>query len=152
MRITFLLAFIVISLAIFGGIIVLQVFLSKKESKWPGLILPGICLLISLTVVMSILLFMVVSPITTTTFEYLDTIPAGSPVGERIYTTDVYVLTVEQIVMTTPTPAIPVIINAVNIFLLFNIPTLLLLCIYAACRSSRKRQRDLGKMSIQDLE
>jgi hypothetical protein len=37
------------------------------------------------------------------------------------------------------------------IFLLSNIPTVVLLAIYAACRGKRNMQKALDKMSIQDL-
>jgi len=40
---------ILISILVFIGLVILQVFLSKKESKWPGLILPGCSLTISIT-------------------------------------------------------------------------------------------------------
>ena len=36
------------------GLVVLQVFLSKRESKWPGLILPLLSLLISLLLVLNV--------------------------------------------------------------------------------------------------
>jgi hypothetical protein len=42
--------------------------------------------------------------------------------------------------------------SAVYIFILYNIPTAILLAIYAACRGKRNRQRALEKMSVQDLE
>ena len=38
---------VLIVLLIINGVIVLQVFLSKKENKWPGLVLPMISFLIS---------------------------------------------------------------------------------------------------------
>jgi len=40
-RVMFVLLLLIVMFAIFVGIIVLQVFLSKKDSKWFGLILPG---------------------------------------------------------------------------------------------------------------
>ena len=98
---------LIILLAACAGIIVLQIFLSKKESKWAGLILPIITFSISLIVVFNI-----------------------------VYRGDLSTL-----LMTT-------IVN----FLLFNIPTAVLLAIYAACRGKRKKQRDLNKMRAQDLE
>ena len=89
-----------------GGI-VLQIFLSKKESKWLGLILPIIALGVSLLFVLNV-----------------------ANIGE---------------------PS-TVVVTLISSFLLLNIPTAVLLVIYAACRGKRKRQRDLGKMSVQDLE
>jgi len=46
----------------------------------------------------------------------------------------------------------PIIANMINIFLLRNIPTAILLVIYAICRNKQSRKRALDKMSIQDLE
>ena len=43
----FLLAFVV------GGIL-LQIYLSKRESKWPGLVLPGICMLYPILLVLNV--------------------------------------------------------------------------------------------------
>jgi len=50
---------IIISILIFIGLIILQVFLSKKESKWPGLILPGCSIIIALTAALSAGVFIV---------------------------------------------------------------------------------------------
>ena len=44
-RVTFLLIFL---LSFFAGIIFLQIFLSRRESKWPGLVLPIISFLFGL--------------------------------------------------------------------------------------------------------
>jgi len=41
---------------------------------------------------------------------------------------------------------------AVYVFLTYNIPTTILLAIYFACREKQKRNRDLEKMNIQDLQ
>ena len=43
----FLLAFVV------GGIL-LQIYLSKRESRWPGLVLPGICMLYPILLVLNV--------------------------------------------------------------------------------------------------
>ena len=102
--------FLIFMLAVFAGIIVLQVFLSKKESKWLGLILPGI------TFGISVLLFLVV-----------------------LFNTAAATMQM-------------VIALAFFAFLIFNIPTGILLAIYGGCRSKRNKQRALEKMSAQDLE
>lgn len=36
-----------------AGIVFLQIFLSKRESRWPGLVLPGLAFLLSLLYVLS---------------------------------------------------------------------------------------------------
>ena len=43
----------VIMLLLIIGIFVLQFFLSKRESKWPGLVIPIICFLYSLLIVLN---------------------------------------------------------------------------------------------------
>ena len=98
---------ILLVLVLCVGGIVLQIFLSKKESKWLGLILPIITFGFSLLFVLNV-----------------------ANIGE---------------------PS-TVIVTVVSTLLLLNIPTAVLLVIYAACRGKRKRQRDLEKMSVQDLE
>jgi hypothetical protein len=115
-------------LVVAAGAIVLQVFLSKKESKWLGLILPVISFGISLIVLLGFPLF-------------------------AVYSTEVSMngAVVEQAV--SQTDGLSTIIGAVvYLFVLYNIPTAVLLAIYAACRGKRKQQRDLEKMSVQDLE
>jgi membrane protein implicated in regulation of membrane protease activity len=42
---------VIILLLLGAGVIVLQIFLSMKESRWPGIILPVISFCISLTIV-----------------------------------------------------------------------------------------------------
>jgi hypothetical protein len=97
-----------ILLLVFGaGGIWLQIFLSKKESKWAGLILPIISFCVSLIFALNVV-----------------------SVGE----------------------VSTVIAAMVSAFLFVNIPTAVLLAIYAACGGKRERRRDLEKMSVQDLE
>lgn len=44
--------FIISGLAVITGLVVLQIFLSKAQSKWPGLVLPGCSIFISLSSVL----------------------------------------------------------------------------------------------------
>lgn len=46
-----------ILLALLVGIVLLQIFLSRRESRWPGLILPGLSFLFSLCVAVGMVLF-----------------------------------------------------------------------------------------------
>ncbi len=88
-----------------AGVIVLQIFLSKRESKWPGLVLPIISFLIS--------------------FIY--------PLNMAI-------------------PSVGGFIFALVLgWLIANIPTIVLLTIYFACRGKQRRNKQLDKMNIQDL-
>ena len=87
------------------GLVVLQVFLSKRESKWPGLILPLLSFLYSLVMALS-------------AAAYNGGIPWGPILASLI---------------------------------LGNIPTVILLAIYAACREKFHKRSELDKMQIKDL-
>ncbi|MDV0446186.1 hypothetical protein MsAg5_00120 [Methanosarcinaceae archaeon Ag5] len=91
------------------GIVVLQVFLSRRENKWLGLVLPALSVLFSLFTVFGM-------------YAYV-----GQPVSQ-------------------------IVIQTIMIFLMTNIPTVILLVIYAACRESLKKKKEIDKMSIQDLD
>ena len=93
---------------VFGvGTILLQIFLSRRQSRWPGLILPALTLLYSLVMVLN--------------------------------------------VATTGDLASALLAMGVT-FLLGNLPTLILLVIYAACREQYRRKKQMERMNIQDLE
>jgi predicted permease len=100
------LLFFIIFLA---GIIILQIFLSKRDNKWLGLILPVISIMFS---VMGVL-------------------------GLAVYENQSTVATIFQLIM---------------VFLLSNIPTIILLAVYFGCREKFKNNRELDKMNIEDLE
>ena len=87
-----------------GGIL-LQIFLSKRERKWPGLVLPLLSLLYSLLMACSAV-------------AYSEKIIWG-----------------------------PILTS----LMLGNIPTVILLAIYAACREKRRKRGELDKMQIKDL-
>jgi cytochrome bd-type quinol oxidase subunit 1 len=116
-------------LALGAGIIILQTYLSKKENKWAGLILPFISFSISVLTVLGIVLF-------------------SAHTGTQIITVDGEV--VEQAVNLF-SPAASIIGSAALAFLLYNIPTVVLVLIYQACRGKQRKQRELEKMSVQDL-
>ena len=52
----FFVAFFAFLIAVCIGFIVLQIRLSKMDSKWPGLVLPGITLLLSFVAALTVLL------------------------------------------------------------------------------------------------
>jgi hypothetical protein len=122
---------IIIFAALCTGVVMLQIFLSKNENKWPGLILPLIAFLFSLLMVDK-------------TGAYETT--TGMRVAES-GEIDQVVESTEPIESTSS-----IIFRKVTIFSMFNIPTAILLAIYAACRGKRKRNIALQKMSVQDLE
>lgn len=101
-------------LVILVGIVLLQIFLSRRESRWPGLVLPSLTFLLSLCV----------------TF------------GAALYA---YVPTEHQSFG-------DILVPTLLLFLMYNIPTLVLLGIYFACREKYSRKKQLDKMNIQDLD
>ena len=113
---------IVMLVPLLAGTVILQVWLSKRESKWPGLILPTLSVLISLIPIISFAAFQTVT------------------------------MSVDGEIISQQTSYIPGAIPAVlMMFLLFNIPTAILLAIYFACRDKLRKARDLDKMTAQDL-
>ena len=94
---------LLLSVAFLVGGILLQIFLSRRESRWPGLVLPAITLLYSLFLACNVM--------------------AGADAWRALLAT----------------------------LALGNIPTLVLLAIYAACREKRRKNREMDKMDIHDL-
>ena len=101
---TTIVLFIFLLVFVVGGIL-LQIFLSKRESRWPGLILPLLSFLYSLLMACSAV-------------AYSEKIIWG-----------------------------PILTSLI----LGNIPTVILLAIYAACREKRRKRGELDKMQISDL-
>ena len=97
---------LVVLLVLLVGSILLQIFLSRRESRWPGLILPGICFLFSLIAVLSV--------------------AALGSAGE-------------------------IVMAILTVLVLYNIPTVVLLAIYFACREKFRKRREVDKMNIADL-
>lgn len=125
-----------IFLVILVGIILLQIHLSKKENKWLGLILPLITLCFSILAVLGMATY-------------------------TIYTTEIQTITengeiIKEIIENTPkepiTSATSTVFSAIYVFVIYNIPTVILLAIYAGCREKKKKNLELEKMNIQDLE
>ena len=96
----------ILLLALLVGLPLLQIFLSKRESRWPGLILPLLTFLYSLVMALSAVAY----------------VGGGIPWG-------------------------PVLAS----LLLGNIPTVILLAIYAACREQGRKKKAVDRMNIQDL-
>ena len=96
---------LVFVLALLVGGVFLQIFLSKRENRWPGLILPLLSFLYSLLMACSAV-------------AYNGGIPWGAILASLV---------------------------------LGNIPTVILLAIYAACRDRFRKRSELDKMNIKDL-
>lgn len=124
---------LVILLLLVAGCAILQIFLSRRESRWPGLILPGLNLLLTLLMVFSLVLFSYHS----TTTEFTD------ENGTAVLVSDQQ----EEAANSNAVAA-----GAVTILLLYNIPTVLLLVIYFICRGKPNRTRSLTRMQVQDLD
>ncbi|TDF99841.1 hypothetical protein E1757_06580 [Paenibacillus piri] len=115
-----------LSVLLLTGVVFLQIFFSKKDNKWLGLILPAITLIISIMATLGLILY---TPVATLT--------------EQGYKT---------ILNTVQIPKVATIFKMFYIFFIYNIPTAILLGVYFACRGKLKRTREIEKMSVQDLE
>ena len=91
-------------------LVVIQIFLSKAESKWIGLILPALTFLCSLLVPLSLLMYMI------------------GPLDWSV------------------------ILLMAGIFLIGNVPTVILLVVNYVCREKVWKKKEIEKMKIQDLE
>lgn len=116
---------LILIIVVITGIILMQIFLSKKDYKWPGLILPAITLFISIMAVLGLIFYM---PATFTEQSF------------------------KTILNTVQISKAAIVLEALYIFILYNIPTAILLGIYYACRNKLNRNREIEKMSVQDLE
>ena len=96
---------LILMLVLLVGVPVLQVFLSRRENRWPGLLLPLLTFLYSLVMVCSVT-------------AYEGGIPWGAILASLV---------------------------------LGNIPTVILLAIYAACREKFRKRSELDKTRIDDL-
>ena len=105
----FVLKFFILYLFLSGLAIYLQIYFSKMESKWMGLILPGISLIVSIIMVLNI----------------------AEPSAN--------ISTAQRIAM------------VLSAFITSNIPTIILLAIYAVVRQKLKRKSEIDKMNIKDL-
>jgi len=117
-----------------GGIVWLQIFLSKKNNKWFGLMLPFICLMFSLLIVLNISTY---NSIQTTVTETVD----GVVISEET----------KQIESEKP-GMLTILGTIIPVFIISNIPTIILLAIYYASREKLRIRNQLDKMNIQDLE
>lgn len=119
---------LVFLLLIFAGLVRLQVFLSKRKNKWLGLILP------LLWVVFTVVTFL----LSIFTFGSIKMTEGIDGVSQVITRTNATVL---DNILLWLLPA-----------LIMNIPTFIFLAIYFACREQFKKNNELEKMNIQDLE
>lgn len=130
---------LLILLLILGGVIWLQIYFSKQENKWLGLILPIISFLFSIMIVLSISAFW-----TLTDEETTETV--SEMTNEVIVTENTFMNQVED------SNTIQMIAIIISIFLLSNIPTVILLLIYFGERKKLNKRIELEKMNVLDLD
>jgi len=106
-------------------VMILQVFLSKTESKWAGYIMPAIMFGISLIA----------------SFQFM----------LRLINTRSFTGMINGVFIEHTTSMSSIIGQTVLIFVLCNIATGILIAIYTIFRRKRNRQRALEMMSVQDL-
>ncbi len=131
-------------IALFAGTIVLQVYLSRRESRWPGLVLPILSFVLSLTTALALTLS-TAGPGTLTVEEYG---PDGTVINTQTTEVDPW---------SGPGPGPErnvgeTLIGGGIAFLVANIPTLIYTAIYCGEREKFRRREQMKKMNIQDLE
>lgn len=159
-------------LLVFGGVffiatILLQVYLSKRESKVPGLVLPVITFLIAVFVTVEVILAGVMYGETetqvqsvaienkeTTTYIIEDNSSSvsGNAGDDENTTTGFYPAAEEK----TGSSMAQFILVGIATFFLYNLPTLLYGGIYISCRKRKNtaeggKNSSVDKMKIQDL-
>lgn len=122
--------------AVFVGIIALEVWLSRRKSRWPGLIMPAVMLVLSLLMVLGFAAFSRSGA--TTEVQVVD-----EETGEVVYQ--------EQTVETEQDWTLGDTAQLGLVLLVGNIPTFVLLGAYYIGREKLRREKLLEKMNIQDL-
>jgi hypothetical protein len=130
--------YLIIVLLVFAGMIWLQIVLSKRKNKWLGLILPLVTVCFSILAISVTPTYVTKSPQTVVERE----VTQSGEVVENIIT---------NIPQEGSPGAVPLFFTGAYLFLLYNIPTAILLIIYALCRSQQKNKMELERMNIQDL-
>lgn len=122
---------LVVLVVMLFAFIFLQVFLSKKENKWLGLILPSLTFIYSLITVFSHDFFTKSTSVVTNSN------------GEVIN---------ETTTITGSDHFLEAMTTIVPMFVMTNIPTLIFLFIYYINRKKFIQREQLNRMTIQDLE
>ena len=122
--------------AVLAGIIALEVWLSRRKSRWPGLIMPIISFALSLLLVFGFVAFSAVSATSELQVTEAET-------GEIIHQ--------EQRVEEVSDWTLGDTVQLGILLLVGNIPTFVLLGTYYVGREKLRRDKLLEKMHIQDL-
>ncbi|NMA65567.1 MAG: hypothetical protein GX957_04900 [Clostridiaceae bacterium] len=121
---------LLILIAFITGIILLQIFLSKKESKWPGLILPIVCLLISIIAVFNIASF-----------------TSATKIDEKVIDRNGTVIQeiIPEVITQGDQSTPSLVFTIMSVFLLYNIPTAILLAVYYIYRGKRCQKKEIER-------
>lgn len=133
----FMMILLGVIVAAIAGIIVLQIFLSKNNNPWLGLVLPFICLCFSVIVTLGCVPY---STVTTGYQEMIVEDEDGIEVVER-----------KEIKQEGENTFLEGTVIVVITFVFYNIPTAILLLIYFTVREKGKSDKALEKMKLQDL-
>jgi len=115
---------IVIYILLIAGAVILQIFLSKRPSRWPGLVLPLLSLVLSLVIVFGLYTFTAIENTTVVTQN-----SSGTVVTEyKENTKTISEGTVKE----------EILFQVVVVFLITNIPTFISFGIYLACHENEK--------------
>lgn len=121
---------VLIQLSFLVGVVLLQRYLVKQESKWLGWIMPMIFFLLSCLVVLGSL-----------TYSNLSTTAMLDEAGNII----------EESVVVTKQPWIDQLLPMISLFLMYNVPTIVFSAMCIVEHRKDKGELQLNKMSIQDL-
>lgn len=125
---------LILLLLITAFIVWLEIKLSQDERAWPGLILPAFTFCMSLLIVLGIAMY------------------TATPTDVMVFSESGEVISSVQTAAMESDGPVSLLILIAAIFPISNIPTVILLGIYAIFRNKRKNQSALEKMRIQDLE
>lgn len=148
-----LIVFILIALAVFGGLIVLQVFLSKKGGK-AGLVLPIISFVLALLIAVGIPVMYTFNMASSTDAIVDDyTVQEGLEYiieNDEAYADEYYFYDDSDNSSSTSSLFAGGFVSIIILLVLCNIPTAIYTAIYLGCRPKNKGNQ-LDKMNIQDL-
>lgn len=121
---------VLIQVSFLIGLVLLQRYLVKQESKWLGWIMPMIFFLLSCLVVLGSL-----------TYSNHSTTAMLDEAGNII----------EESVVVTKQPWIDQLLPMISLFLMYNVPTIVFSAMCIVEHRKDKGKQQLNKMSIQDL-
>ncbi len=130
---------ILIMIFLFAAIVVLQIYLAKQRNKWLGLILPLITFSISLMAVLGVATFYNLGSVRIES----QTVTENGVVTKQI---------IKEPIKADTSKITESIFTGLYIFVLYNISTVILLLVYKGTREKLKKEIELKKMNIQDLE